>query len=98
MLLRSRGKRGAIFPKFCIFSRQYAKMENRVCKTVPRLVFSFTAKKFEVQFLQALYKVDQKRGGDFLKMSLLKGMCEIADFVPAKVSPGYCFDTPRRKV
>ena len=61
-------------------------------------MFSFTAKKFEVQFLQALYKVDQKKGVYFLKIKVLKGMREIADFVPAKVSPGYRFDTPRKKV
>ena len=51
-------------------------------------MFSFTAKKIEVQFLQALYKVDQKKGVVFAKTSILQGMCEVADFVSAKVSPG----------
>ena len=29
-------------------------LKNRVCKSLPRLVFSFTRKKFEVEFSQAL--------------------------------------------
>ena len=65
MLLRSRGlaeQKGREFLKICIFYRQYAKIGNRVCKSLPRLVFCFTAKKVEVQFSQALYKVEQKRG------------------------------------
>ena len=53
-------------------------MENRVCKSLPRLVFSFTAKNSEVQFSQALYKVDQKLGVVFCQRGLLKAMCEIA--------------------
>ena len=60
-------------------------------------MFSFTTKKSEVQFLQALYKVDPKKRVCFLKINDLKGMCEIADFVLAKVPPGYSFDTPRKK-
>ena len=47
-------QKGANFLKNGIFPRQYAKMENRVCKSVPRLVFSFTRKNFEVEFSQAL--------------------------------------------
>ena len=53
--------KGPNFLKHRIFPRQSGKMGNRVCKSLPRLVFSFTAKKIEVQFSQALYKVDQKK-------------------------------------
>ena len=60
-------QKGANFLKNRIFPRQSGKMGNRVCKSLPRLVFSFTAKKFEVQFSQALYKVDQKKGVYFSK-------------------------------
>ena len=72
-------------------------MGNRVCKSLPRLVFSFTAKKIEVQFSQALYKVDQKKGGVLFKIRLLRGMCETADSCVQKVSPGQSFDRPRKK-
>ena len=81
-------QKGANFLKNGIFPRQYAKMGNRVCKSLPRLVFCFTAKKVEVQFSQALYKVEQKRGMGFWKIRLLKGMCEIADSCVQKVAPG----------
>ena len=54
--------KGARFSENLYFCRQYAKVENRVCKTLPRLVFSFTAKKDEGEFSQALYKVDQQKG------------------------------------
>ena len=60
-------QKGANFLKNRIFPRQSGKMGNRVCKSLPRLVFSFTAKKIEVQFSQALYKVDQKKGVYFSK-------------------------------
>ena len=52
-------------------------MGNRVCKNAPRLVFSFTAKKFEVQFLQALYKVDQKKGVVFGKPVFCRGCARL---------------------
>ena len=47
-------QKGANFLKHRIFPRQSGKMGNRVCKSLPRLVFSFTRKKFEVEFSQAL--------------------------------------------
>ena len=47
-------QKGANFLKNRIFPRQSGKMGNRVCKSLPRLVFSFTRKKFEVEFSQAL--------------------------------------------
>ena len=47
-------QKGRDFLKIGIFDRQYAKIENRVCKSLTRLVFSFTAKKIEVQFSEAL--------------------------------------------
>ena len=58
----ARGQRGAIFPKICDFSRQYAKMGNRVCKNVPRLVFSFTRKKLKWSFRKP-YRKRIKQGG-----------------------------------
>ena len=42
------------FSEKSYFPRQSGKMGNRVCKSLPRLVFSFTRNKFEVEFSQAL--------------------------------------------
>ena len=47
-------QKGANFLKNRIFPRQSGKMGNRVCKILARLVFSFTRKKNEVEFSQAL--------------------------------------------
>ena len=47
-------QKGANFLKNRTFPRQSGKNGNRVCKSLPRLVFSFTRKKFEVEFSQAL--------------------------------------------
>merc|ERR1712039_208197 len=47
-------QKGANFLENRIFPRQSGKMGDRVCKSLPRLVFSFTRNKFEVEFSQAL--------------------------------------------
>ena len=60
------------------------KVEHRVCKSLPRLVFSFTAKKIEVQFAQALYKVDQKKKVWLWKFKPFEGGVRDCRFVPAK--------------
>ena len=76
-------QKGARFSENPYFSRQYAKMGNRVCKSLTRLVFSFTAKKIEVQFSQALYKVDQKKVW-LWKFKPFEGGVRDCRFVPAK--------------
>ena len=76
-------QKGRDFLKICIFPRQYAKHGNRVCKSLPRLVFSFTAKKIEVRFSQALYKVDQKKAMVFENQAF-EGDVRDCSFVSAK--------------
>ena len=76
-------QKGRDFSENLYFPRQYAKNGNRVCKSLPRLVFSFTAKKIEVQFSKALYKVDKKKVR-LLKSRSFEGGVRDCRFVPAK--------------